>query len=567
MRNSVVHTGKLRSELPWLVLIAICCVLLMIAFPLAGTPIGYDLAQHFRFAAEYNAAIADGKLMPLWADVDNLGFGSIGVRFYPPLADLALGLTQFFTGDWFTTTWINSFFWMFPGAFGVYFWVRQFRDAVYAAFAAILYSAMPYHVLQIYQLQLYSEFVAAAILPFCFLFSTRLARRGRMSDLVGLAVSSSLLLHTHLPASMIGFAGLAIYTALIIEWRSPFGLLWKYAIAGSLTIASAAYYLVRLITEINWVKHSSAEFSSGFFDHRTHFFPLFNNFGDNYWGLNLWLLDATVVFVGSLLIPLILGCFVWRRSTLIEKFERKLLVAVSVTGVFGLFMLSGLSAPVWKTVTVFQKIQFPWRFLSLVSLMAAVSFSLALPVFAATYKRASRVFIYGAITLMIGVAMFDLTQVIGMAGLAPRDKYYESVVSKRSEESCKCWWPTWAEKAAFDNAEKVSAYDREVNITAWNKISRSFNVSAGNPTEVRVATFYYPYWKATVNGKAVELSKDENGALLVPVPADAASVNIYFEEPGFYRVAAYLSIMAFGAFLVMICVAAFQTGRSFDRDK
>src|SRR5678816_2045467 len=84
----------------WLMRISIICSLLMLGFPV---PEGYDISQHLRFASDYHEAILNGSFIPRWASVDNFGFGGIGIRFYPPFADVFLAITQIFTNDWYKT--------------------------------------------------------------------------------------------------------------------------------------------------------------------------------------------------------------------------------------------------------------------------------------------------------------------------------------------------------------------------------------------------------------------------------------------------------------------------------
>lgn len=538
----------------WILWICLACALLMMAFPILGIPDGYDVAQHLRFAAAYKDAIIDGSFVPVWSSVENLGFGSVGVRFYPPFADYLLAITQIFTNDWYQTLWINSFFWMFPGCIGVYFWVKEFRPPLHAMIAAVLYAIMPYHLLQIYQFQLYSEFVASAILPFCFLFATKVIRRGSLQDILALAVSGSLLMLTHIPSSLIGFAGLGLYAAIMIDWRRPIKTLVRFALAGTIAVLSASFYLVRLISEVDWVKHSTAEFSTGFYDHRRHFFPIIYSFGQWYWQRMLWLLDLPIILTFLILVPLVICVLRLRKFPDLDTLERKMVVAVSVTGLFSLFMLSLLSGFVWDTITVLQKIQFPWRFLSVASLMGAVSLTLAISMLLARYKRFTRLIVYSTAALILGTSLFDLTQTILMAAPLPRDKFYEKVVDKREEEACTCWWPTWAERGALADRDRVAAADRSVNVLDWSSSSRKFVAEAGQPVSASLALFYYPYWKATVNGVAAQVEKDPNGAITIALPAERSDVHVYFEEPAMLSATKYLSLLAWLAIL-----AAFPT--------
>jgi hypothetical protein len=101
----------------------------------------------------------------------------------------------------------------------------------------------------------------------------------------------------------------------------------------------------------------------------------------------------------------------------------------------------------------------------------------------------------------------------------------------RTEEIWKGWWPSWAKAKAFENAENVIAGSRTVEIKRWDRESKEFIVQAGDPLSVGVKSFYYPLWKATVNGRPTEISMDQNGAITVPVSSEVSTVRLAFEEP------------------------------------
>lgn len=521
----------------------------MLGFPV---PQGYDIAQHVRFASSYQNAILSGAFFPSWAQSENFGFGSVGIRFYPPFADYVLAITQFATNDWYDTFLINGVVWMVPSCLGVYAWVREFKSSSTAFLAAGIYAVMPYHLLQIYRMQLYSEFVAAAILPFCFLFATRLVRRGNSLDIVGLGASCALLILTHLPASLIGGITLAVYVALLIEWRDPSRTLGRLAIATLLSLSLTSFYLVRLLTELDWVRHSGTEFSSGFFDHRRHLFPIIMSFGDDYRSFSLWRLDIPIILALVLLVLFLIAFMKLRRPRFLLEFERKIILAIALTGLLSMFMLSALSGFVWNALEPLQKIQFPWRFLAVASLMASVAAALVISLIADRAGRFGKVLGFAAIALVVLSVFFDLKEVVPIANRPIREDFYKLSVDTRDSEGCECWWPKWAERDALENRELVSAGGRDVVITKWEPVRREFEIGEGEPMKIRLATFFYPYWKGSVNDRAVEIDKDENGALVVPIQSERSRVEVYFEEPTQIKIALYFSLISWTGMSIVV---------------
>ena len=249
-------------------LFAIACALML---PMAfwGIPDSYDLPQHIRFANAYLNTFMSGGLIPQWAGNDNFGLGSVGIRFYPPFAYFFLAGTRWLVGTWYDAFWINSLFWMFMGCTGVYLWAREWLKVPQAFLAAVLYAIAPYHTFQIYQAVLFSEFAAAGIIPFCFLFLTRTCRKRDFSNTLLFSMSVALLLLTHIPSSVIGSVSLGVYAILIIDRRRFIASVLRLGIAAAAALAASAFNWIKLVTEMSWVRHNTKDFSStGFYDYQ-----------------------------------------------------------------------------------------------------------------------------------------------------------------------------------------------------------------------------------------------------------------------------------------------------------
>ena len=78
----------------------------------------------------------------------------------------------------------------------------------------------------------------------------------------------------------------------------------------------------------------------------------------------------------------------------------------------------------------------------------------------------------------------------------------------------------------------------------WNDAKRAFAVEAGAPGDARIATFYYPHWKATAEGQTLTTSAAADGALLVTLPAQAVNVELEFREPARTAIAKIISIIS-----------------------
>jgi hypothetical protein len=201
--------------------------------------------------------------------------------------------------------------------------------------------------------------------------------------------------------------------------------------------------------------------------------------------------------------------------------------------------------------------------MSVTSLFASVSFGLLVPKMVRIGKEPNRVIAYTGVLFLLIIIMFDISQNLLPSEHLPRNKFEEQVRNIDNETGCECWWPIWARKEGFENKERANAGSRKTVITEWSSESRELIADAGEVNYVRIATFFHPYWTATVNGEAVSVEKDQNGAILVPLPDMSARVHLSFKEPGFLTAARIVSLIVWLLFVVFTGIYF----RKFRRDR
>lgn len=100
----------------------------------------------------------------------------------------------------------------------------------------------------------------------------------------------------------------------------------------------------------------------------------------------------------------------------------------------------------------------------------------------------------------------------------------------------------WAREVASQTTDRVIAGGREIHMGIWNNKRRNFEIAESEPTMLRIATFYYPWWRASVNGLETEVGHDENGAITLPLDDKSSNVHLYFAEPIAKKVAVWSSV-------------------------
>lgn len=553
----------------WLYLGIACLAAIVVMLPIVvfGIPSGNDLPQHFQFAQTYYDALLNGDGFPNWSASDNSGYGGIGIRFYPPLAYYVLAFARILVGNWFDAAWLTCTFWMILGCVGVYYWARWWLSPKESAIAAVFYAIAPYHLSQIYSFSFfYADFAAAGVLPFCFAYLIRVLEREKKSDIVGLATAYAALVLTHLPMTLIGSLGMAVFAVPLLRKEKIFHQTVKASIAIILGLLASSFYWYRMLSEMSWLNHATERYSSGHYYFANRFFPLYfhaiaSDFKDNFVGSDI-ISALCLLFLATPIVYL----FYRKRKDAENSRASHIFRSVLPLGLFAFFMVTPLSFPVWKILSPLQKIQFPMRWMAIVAMCGAVVTAAAVHYLLKGNFLKQRVWSYASVIFLLLFLLLNFVYVWHPSAFVPivREKFESDMRELPERQNYIFWWSVWSKPEALRVKEKVLAENRKATITDWKPEERIFTVADGKATKARIATFYYPRWQAEVNGKAVNVEMDENGVMLIPVPAEKSTVRVFFQEPSAIRIASIFSIVAW---LFIIAVFLYCLRERFARIK
>nr|HQU93187.1 hypothetical protein [Pyrinomonadaceae bacterium] len=422
--------------------------------------------------------------------------------------------------------------------------VAEWGSPRVAILAAVFYTAAPFHLAEMYRFFLYAEFAATAFLPFCLLYLTRICRERGFANTVLFAVSFSLLILTHLPLTIIATLCFFIYALLVVDVRLWRITAFQVLTAGILASLLTSFYWIRVVIELDWVSHAQSIYWLSLSDGNLILFPFSLNGLDLPGYLqNLYRhFDVMVILTSTLLMPFLV-LLAKERSSLTPPAGR-VLIALSLTTVFCLLMLARPSEFLWLNLSFLQRLQFPWRWLSVASVFAGAAFSVSFAFLVKGGYLRSRAAVIACLSLMLIVIAYDIRVISAAPGRFQQEEFNSVVSDFQSEPASEFWWPIWAKSGAFGNTMPVSAGERSVEISIWEPTRRKFIVHEGIPVELRIATFYYPYWHAAVDGVELTIAMDQNGVISLPVRYQRSEIILWFEEPVIYFFAKWTSAVA-----------------------
>jgi hypothetical protein len=518
-----------QTEKFYLLVLAAISFLVVLPVLFSGIPYGYDLPHHYQCAMTFYEAFLEGDFYPSWAANRNFGYGGMESRLYPPVAHYSLAVGYFLTGSWHIGSWLVFLLFTFLGALGIYLWAKEYLPARRAVFAGCFYALMPYHLNQLYNTFFFAEFVGSAILPFSFYFVSRVCRRGKAADVAGLAVSFAALILTHLPLTVIGSICLTIYALTLLKRENPWRQFGKLSAGVLLGLGVSSFFWTKVLLERDLMA-KAAVYADLWLDYRLNFLltPIQTFEGD----LPTTIYETSLIFYDfQLLVILVLtaGCtvpfLIWLKGKELRMKGIWLIFGLSV------FLAIPASRFVWDTVKPLQEVQFPWRWMAIISITASMLSANYLNHLFDWFKTKNRAFALIVAGCILSFITYSASQIVRPALYIEKEKVSAYMEKTSADIGFTFWWTIWARKEAFEIKEKVAAENRSVQFQKWTATEKEFEVSEGVSAPARIAVLYHPNWRAAVNGAPVEIKPDPHGAVLIPLDDKMSRVRLIFREP------------------------------------
>ncbi|MCZ7584453.1 MAG: hypothetical protein M5R36_14525 [Deltaproteobacteria bacterium] len=521
----------------------------------------------------YDNAVRHGEIFPRWVPDFYFGHGSPIFQFYAPLPYMmaepfvlagfsvptALKLTL-------VLAWILSGYFMLALA-------REYLSPEASFVAAVFYMLAPYHLVDMLVRHAFGEHIAFTWLAMAAAGAVGAARRRCPVSFTAGAFGVALLTLTHNITALIGVPVVAAWAA----WESFRARSWERALVGLGAVAAglglAAFFWLPAMMETKLV-FARESLTREFFEYGQHFVYAKQWF-DPAWGFGGsragWEEDRLSFQIGlAHWLGIVLA--VWaavrvrrERGKLNELFVPALAIFLA-----GLLMTHRFSAPLWNLAPLLAFVQFPWRFLVVAafgaSLLAGLGAEsvlgdkrLRVPVgacvvalaFYASYTKPlftvydteQNGYIPGPYDLQRDRLDTDpryadqrehLTiawvRASGETG-SSRDDYLPRTVLEK---------PTAKEEIASASSGEVVASER----AGLNTYELMVSMRAAG--RVTLAQFFYPGWRATVDGAEVPVATTSpHGLASVEVPEGELAVRFHFGSTPSRRAAGAVSIVSF----------------------
>jgi len=381
-----------------------------------------------------------------------------------------------------------------------------------------------------------SEFSAMMLLPAVLWALAGWLEQGRLKYAAWLAPAAAATILLHPIVGMIGFVLLAAaLIAFLLETRD-YRRVGVAALVLAVAIGMAAFYWLPVFLEWDLVNTDGA--FVGHFFYANHFINPLKLLGFHYRQkggvpLSLGLLLVSTAGFNSLV------CYYRRREL---SAPQRRLVVFSLLAILGfVLMMTRASAFVWQLVTPLQRMQFPWRILTVVTVLTAVVAGASLP-WRSEKRRAA------AAALLI-TAMWTLSIHYTAYGLWPNVRVPQTIDELTqiyfAPDAKNEWVPRGAVLDIPKAYRKSPVAGPGCQVDDFRRQARrlSCQVRTAQATTLVLPHYYFPVgWQTTLDGQPVPLAADPRGLMRLDLPAGAEGrLQVVFTQTPMHRLGLVVS--------------------------
>lgn len=224
-----------------------------------------------------------------------------------------------------------------------------------------------------------------------------------------------------------------------------------------------------------------------------------------------------------------------------KKFKSPILL-FSFCAIVGGLLTTVVTKPLWEILYGYMYIfQFPWRFWILTTFFSSILGGWIVYAFGRNHQNRKLLL---AVIMVVGIIYYDLPDF--------RPTNYEYIDRYRAEDPCGTTWgieyfPIWVNPCVKETPGTYAAISRGVGkVIAVERQSRFYSISSdGGARHIRVEEYYYPGWRAKIDGREIPIRYDNpNGLIEVAVPEGKHSIELRLTETPLRKTSNAISVIA-----------------------
>jgi len=507
----------------WLILLIFVSLIPLFDLFQSGLPITHDGQDHVARIANFYQSLTEGNIVPRWAANLNWGFGHPILMFLYPLPSYIVSLFHFLNLSLVDSTKIVFGLGFVLSGIFMYLWIGSLWGKEAGFVSGLFYMFAPYRFVNLYVRGAIGENLAFVWLPLVCYFAFKLSRKLKWRYVVGGSLSLAAMVLSHNALSLMFLPLILGYMAYLIFCSKK-------------KLLSTVYYLLStvfgfLLSAFFWFpaffegKYTLRDIvTSGEYLYR---FRSFKDFLYSPWGYGGT--DQLSVQIGILhWLAFILGFYTFFRFFK-KKNKNWILTGGLIIGfVATLFLLLEVSLPIWQAVTILQKFQFPWRFLSIMVFIPAVLAG----GFISLWPAKKKTWLAAMVVILLLLINRNYWQAKGF--LYKDESFYSGVYASTTDtgESSPRWSVRFMERYPEAPMEVIDG-EAEIEVISRSTTRHVYDIKTEILSRLVENTLYFPGWDILVDDKLTEIEFQDpayRGLITFNLPAGEYQVTARFRE-------------------------------------
>jgi hypothetical protein len=529
-------TTRQSSRVPdWLLPLSfflLLSILIVLPFFWLGTASGHDFEFHAANWLDVAYQWKQGVLYPRWTSWTNHGFGEPRYMFYPPLSwMLGALLTLLVPGPAVPIVYIILV--QSLAGLSAYFLLGNLASRRAAMLAAAFYAINPNALLITYIRSDFAEQLACALFPLVLLGALRLCNfledsPPTRSSVALFAIPFAAVWLSNAPAGVI----VSYSIALLFACAAFFERSWRPISLGlgglALGLGLASFYLLPAAYEQRWVNIGQA-LSSGLLPFQNFLFTEINDPEHTWFN---WIASICALF---LILLLGLAALASRRFAKTESSvrDRNVAIALLLVGATATLLTLRFTLPLWTYLPKLRFVQFPWRWMSVIVLVASCFLVFAIE------RRRGWLWFAALFSLSLPLGYFQVSNTWWDDDEMPT--LHEALDSGQGFDGTDEYDPLGddhldlpqqaplAKVLSADPDDDSSTPQAQLQIEYWSPEQKEIRVETPSKARVALRLLNYPAWRVQLNGKQISPDHlDDSDQMVVPVQPGISNIHVDF---------------------------------------
>lgn len=512
-------------------------VLIVLPFFWLGTASGHDFEFHAASWLDVASQWKQGVFYPRWATWMNHGFGEPRYIFYPPLSWILGAALTLVLPDAAVPILYIVLVQTFAGL-SAYFLLRRLASRRAAILGAGFYAINPNALLMSYIRSDFAEQLACAFFPLLLLGALRLANlleaeadAAPRRFIAIFAIPFAAIWLCNAPAGVIASYSMA----LLFAWAALSQHSWRPLLRGisglALGLGLTAFYLVPAAYEQRWVNIGQA-LSSGLLPVQNFLFTRIEDAEHTWFN---WIASICAL---SLILLLALTALASRRfaASSIATSNRQTSAALLLVGTAATLLTLRFTLPLWTYLPKLRFVQFPWRWMSIIALMATC--------FLAGAMEKRRGWLWFAVLCLLSVPLanfqvqntwWDPDEMPTMHEALDKGTGFDGTDEYDPVGDDHLDLPADAPEVKILSAETGdSAVPKaKTQVERWSPERKQIRIDSPSQARVALRLLNYPAWRVQLNGKPLEPDRmDDINQMVVPIEPGTSEIRVEFIRTG-----------------------------------